>query len=362
MTSTTIINAQSFGTSTNVGNGKFSVSPTTVNAGTQQYAVAVSIANGAGLQDANEEVRVWYATSQDTFTAANAVISLRSTARYVDLRPDPQTGIIRNRNSQIEAVLGQNFYCWVDAPGLPTAATITVKLLELTPGASAQVPGTGATNLGKAEDAAAASGDTGVAIWGVRRDAPVISASASGDYNEIALTKYGAQLSSPLGHTAKTFRAVANVTAVAAATDIALLPGNATNTVQLLRVIISGIQTTAGLVDILLIKRSTAFSGGTSGAMTSVPLDSTDAAAISLPLSITGNGTPGAAVGTIDRRYLEAAPLATGISGGAIEFDFARYGKPVFLAGVAQSVVVNLNGATVTGGIFNIVFEWLEVA
>lgn len=43
------------------------------------------------------------------------------------------------------------------------------------------ITGTGATNLGKAEDAAHASGDTGVAILGVRRDTP-ISDCANGDY------------------------------------------------------------------------------------------------------------------------------------------------------------------------------------
>ena len=48
--------------------------------------------------------------------------------------------------------------------------------------------GTGATSLGKAEDAVAASGDTGVPIFGVRRNGPTLTsqASAEGDYGEIA--------------------------------------------------------------------------------------------------------------------------------------------------------------------------------
>jgi hypothetical protein len=44
------------------------------------------------------------------------------------------------------------------------------------------ITGTGATNLGKAEDAAHASGDTGVAIWSVRRDAAATGTSNDGDY------------------------------------------------------------------------------------------------------------------------------------------------------------------------------------
>lgn len=44
------------------------------------------------------------------------------------------------------------------------------------------VPGTGATSLGKAEDAAHASGDTGVMMLGVRRDANTTLAATDGDY------------------------------------------------------------------------------------------------------------------------------------------------------------------------------------
>lgn len=43
-------------------------------------------------------------------------------------------------------------------------------------------PGTGATNLGKAEDAAHASGDTGVAVWARRIDTPATSGGTDGDY------------------------------------------------------------------------------------------------------------------------------------------------------------------------------------
>lgn len=44
------------------------------------------------------------------------------------------------------------------------------------------IPGTSANHLGKAEDAAAASGDTGVALLAVRKDAPASLVSADGDY------------------------------------------------------------------------------------------------------------------------------------------------------------------------------------
>jgi len=47
------------------------------------------------------------------------------------------------------------------------------------------VPGTGATALGKAEDAAHASGDTGLAILAVRRDAEAVSSDLDGDYSTV---------------------------------------------------------------------------------------------------------------------------------------------------------------------------------
>jgi hypothetical protein len=52
-------------------------------------------------------------------------------------------------------------------------------------------PGTGATDLGKAEDSAHASGDTGIAIWGVRNDAGT-AFGADGDYVPLSITSTGA--------------------------------------------------------------------------------------------------------------------------------------------------------------------------
>jgi hypothetical protein len=54
------------------------------------------------------------------------------------------------------------------------------------------IPGTSSNNLGKAEDAAHASGDTGVAVWGVRNDnAASAPTSANGDYSYQAVDSRG---------------------------------------------------------------------------------------------------------------------------------------------------------------------------
>src|SRR6185312_15080515 len=53
------------------------------------------------------------------------------------------------------------------------------------------VPATGATNLGKSEDAAAASGDTGVFVLGVRNDTIATTTSNDGDYSQLSVDMQG---------------------------------------------------------------------------------------------------------------------------------------------------------------------------
>jgi len=159
----------------------------------------------------------------------------------------------------------------------------------------------------------------------------------------------------------KTYSAAANITVAASATDIATITGNATTVVYITKVIISGVQTTGGLVDVQLIKRSAVDTGGTSGAITAIPHDSTDAAASATLLAYTANpGALGAAVGTIRRTHVPVDAPASVVGKVAIIFEFADKGRPLTLRGVAEQLAVNLNGVTVTGGVFDIGFEWVE--
>lgn len=75
----------------------------------------------------------------------------------------------------------------------------------------AVVPGTAATSLGKAEDAAHSSGDTGVYVLGVRQDADTSPVSADGDYHGLIFNAIGrAKVSSLPAATATT---TGNITA-----------------------------------------------------------------------------------------------------------------------------------------------------
>lgn len=56
---------------------------------------------------------------------------------------------------------------------------------------SGLVPGTGATSLGKAEDAAAGDGDTGVMMLAVRKDVAATTVGADGDYHPLEVDANG---------------------------------------------------------------------------------------------------------------------------------------------------------------------------
>jgi len=79
------------------------------------------------------------------------------------------------------------------------------------------VPGTGATALGKAEDAAHASGDTGVMALAVRQDTPTALAGTAGDYAPLEVGAAGALHVALVGHDT-TARLAANSSGLTTAT------------------------------------------------------------------------------------------------------------------------------------------------
>lgn len=72
--------------------------------------------------------------------------------------------------------------------GLPAGSSTIGSIASIT---TSIVPGTGATNLGKAEDAAAATGDTGVVMLAQRHDAYTSTVSANEDYSTLHVDSLG---------------------------------------------------------------------------------------------------------------------------------------------------------------------------
>lgn len=149
-------------------------------------------------------------------------------------------------------------------------------------------------------------------------------------------------------------------TSAATATDVATITGSATKTIRIKRVRITG-TTTSGSpigINIRIIKRSAANTGGTSVNDTEVPYDSSSPAATATVVHYTANPSAlGTAVGDI--ACSRTSFTQSGLTGGDLIYDFTE--NPIILHGTSQILAVNFNSVTVTGSNICIVFEWAEV-
>lgn len=205
----------------------------------------------------------------------------------------------------------------------------------------------------KTEDAAAASGDNGVFILKVRRDALTVSASATGDYNESAVTKHGAQYVKQEERQKITYQYPAIITTASAATDIMEVTASSQKVVEIDTIEIWATATSAAVAVVDIIIRSTLDTGGTRTAVTGIKSEQADANATATVNYYTANPTTGTTVGIIKTLPLQVA-AASGTS--AIEKLIIKFGdtcKPPTLAlGSTQAMYVNLRGASFAGGIF----------
>ena len=165
------------------------------------------------------------------------------------------------------------------------------------------------------------------------------------------------------GETTKTtyscsFTALVGATA---ATDVVEIIGSATKTVRVKRIKISGTATAAAAIDVLFIKRSTAATGGTSTSATVVPMDSNNAAGTAVVKGYTANPTTGSAVGTIESHKPTLTTAAGAIPNVPLVIEFGDNGNQnVILRGAAQTLCINLNGATITGNSLNVTVLFTE--
>jgi len=135
------------------------------------------------------------------------------------------------------------------------------------------------------------------------------------------------------------------VTPAATPTDVVTIYGSATKTVRVKNVTVSGLATTAGSMDVSLVKRTEVNTEGTSSAPTAAKFDSADGSATATVAQYSANPTAlGAGV------MLATKKLNMGVAGagGVVVFDFAtRNDKALVLRGVAQGLAINLNGQVV---------------
>ena len=133
-------------------------------------------------------------------------------------------------------------------------------------------------------------------------------------------------------------------TTATSATDIFNFKGSDTKTIYIRKITWKQANSVgSGNFDVYLLKRSTANSGGTSSALTAVPLDSNFSSATASGVYYTANPTTGTSLGGIAHVFLHLH-----YDGSFIYtlFDSTKGGSPIVLRGTSESISVNYNGVT----------------
>lgn len=148
-----------------------------------------------------------------------------------------------------------------------------------------------------------------------------------------------------------------NITPATSATDLFTIIGSGTKTVRIRNMVLYGSQTTGGVVAVSVIKRSTADTGGTSTTGTAIPWSSTDAAATAVVSAYTANPTVGTPVGTLSYDI----PFIPIVKDTLFEYNFNLLPFQVYtLNSAAETIAINLNATTVTGGSLTLKISWTE--
>lgn len=178
----------------------------------------------------------------------------------------------------------------------------------------------------------------------------------------VSLDKTGAQMSNGEGRKPTYSAAVIAYSPYATPQDILGIVGSASKQVRVLRFAVSGRATQANQLDVQLVKRSSADTGGTPSALTAVSHDSNDGAASAAVSSFAAAPTAGTLVGAIRAQQINLSASGSGGAAVPVEFDFGTVNdKSVVLNSASEGLYLNLNGATMPAGtVLNVFVEWSE--
>jgi hypothetical protein len=159
----------------------------------------------------------------------------------------------------------------------------------------------------------------------------------------------------------QTFRASANgIVPPTTPTDIFNILGSASKTIRITKIVISGTQTTGAVRDILLLRRSTANTGGTAVTMTAVKLDTNNVSATAVAKYYTANATLGTLVGQVEAVRAFISTTSVAVTPVVWEFGWRPPAQALVLRGVTDSISINMNSVTSAGNIYSISVEWTE--
>jgi hypothetical protein len=183
----------------------------------------------------------------------------------------------------------------------------------------------------------------------------------------LAISNFPAvQVTSSIDGQRQTFSAVIlNLTAAISPTDIFTISGSASKVIRILRLGFTANQSTSGAINVVILKRSTANTGGVSTAQVSVPHDSVNNTATATVLAYTTNPTAlGTLIGNI-RAYKYYVLTTNPNAGGSVstpgEWTFGDGNdQSIVLRGTSQILSVNLAANTIFGSSINVFVEWSE--
>ena len=216
-------------------------------------------------------------------------------------------------------------------------------------------PGTAAGNLGKAEDAAHNSGDTGVFVLGVRSDTNNAATSVDGDYSQISTNKAGsikAQIEPTLKATYSAtcdFQTLANST-----TDIFYLSGSTSSTklVKVLKVCLMWFSLVSAGGYVYLQKRKDSVGHTQSAGSTAdvTPFDSKNPTSTVHAWYYTANPTQQSdVVGNLAILNLAQTVSGNIDDGTFVLFDANVVGQPIVLRGTQEGIAINCGGTKPAG-------------
>lgn len=207
-------------------------------------------------------------------------------------------------------------------------------------------------------------------IWNITNITGTISlpTGASTAANQVtannSLASIDSKLTSPItvkptSETIATYSAsVVNLVPALTPTDVFTITGSNTKIIKIRSISFSCTQTNNTVRDVLVIKRSTANTGGTSTASAAVPHDSLFAAATASVLSYTANPTLGTAVGTILADKIQYPATNEKVSFAQARPFELQY--PIVLRSTSEVIAVNLNAVTSAGALCNGNVRWTE--
>lgn len=154
---------------------------------------------------------------------------------------------------------------------------------------------------------------------------------------------------------------------VAAPTDILVIQGSATKNLAIKRIALQGVATAAGNMPVQIIRRSVADT--TTCVLTAVVAgqhNKSDPAPTAVVSTVgTANcGSLGTSAGVIGVGRVQMSAAGTGLGVQPLVWEFAtRLDKSLVVIGVADFVVINLNGAAIpAGGVIDIEVEMEEIS